>query len=141
MLCATLWAGTSLNCVDFASSAGSLYEVVKQLSAPARRNAATLERLVQAAKQDPKHLESQVAAGFLAEALRQLGEKQDGMPFLLRAVQLAPENPEVHLILALAYVQRDGDLARQHRKRAQELAGKDSLTAKNLELSSRFFVK
>lgn len=140
ILCASLWAGTSLNCLDFATAAGSLYETVKRLSAPAQRNAETLELLVKAANEDKGNLEKQVAAGFLAEALRQIGRKQlDGMPYLQRAVELAPQNAEVHLILALAYVQRDQDKAKLHRKRAMELAAKDSPTAKNLELSSRFF--
>ncbi len=139
ILCASLWAGTSLNCLDFAAAPGSLYATVKRLSAPAQRNVETLELLIKAANEDTGNLEKQVAAGFLAEALRQIGRKQDGMPYLLRAVELAPQNAEVHLILALAYVQRDTDKAKLHRKRAQELAAKDSLTAKNLELSSRFF--
>ncbi len=139
LLACGLWAGTSLNCLDFASAPGSLFATAKQLCAPAQRNTEMLSTLVKAADEDKTNLNKQVAAGFLAEALRQTGQKQDGMPYLLRALELAPQDSELHLILALAYVQRDTGKAKLHRQRARELAAKDSLTAKNLELSSRFF--
>jgi Flp pilus assembly protein TadD len=139
LLACTLWAGTSLNCLDFASAPGSLFAIAKQLSAPTQRKAEVLATLVKAADEDKSNLSKQFAAGFLAEALRQTGQKRDGMPHLFRALELAPKNAEVHLILALAYVSRDNVKAKLHRQRARELAAKDSLTAKNLELSSRFF--
>jgi hypothetical protein len=153
ILCASLWAGTSLNCIDFATSTGSLFSAIKPLSetvqvsttSPEARQFASdkLSALLKDADADPKNVEKQVKAGFMFEALRQNWGRQAakfyGMSYLERAVELAPQNPEVHLIIALAYVPRDQDKAKLHRKRAQELAAKDSPTAKNLELSSRFF--
>lgn len=150
---ATLWAGTSLNCIDFATAPGSLYSAIKPLSetvqgstsSPEARQFAInkLRAIRQEADAEPKNLEKQVMAGFMLEAIRQNWGREavkfQGMSYLQRAVELAPQNAEVHLILALAYVPIDQDKAKLHRKRAQELAAKDSPTAKNLELSSRFF--
>lgn len=148
-----LWAGTSLNCIDFATAPGSLYSAIKPLSETVQGSTSSpesrqyvnnrLRELRHEAEADPKNLEKQVMAGFMLEALRQNwgkdGVKFQGMSYLHRALELAPQNAEVHLILALAYIPINQDKAKLHRKRARELAAQDSPTAKNLELSSRFF--
>ncbi len=153
LLLATLLAGTSLNCVDFATSPGSLFETVRPLSeialmsddnAESREFAQRkLASVLEAARQDSANFEKQVAAGFLAEALRQIwgrsAAKLDGMAFLHRALEIQPKNPELHLLLALAYLPRDSAKAARHRILARDLAQKNSAAAKNLEKTSKFF--
>jgi hypothetical protein len=144
-IAAVSWAGPPLGCVEYVTAPGSLFSKVAPLAkvmiesddseAKGKYAQERIASLRAKAQSEPQNLVAQLEAGYLIQAMNQVYSKHDadGMRFLLRALELDRSNPELHLILALAYKGEDEAKSKQHASEARRLMKPGSVTEKNFQ--------